>query len=138
MSFLLDTNVISESQRRRPDPRVADWLAKIPHESCYLSVLTVGEIEQGAARLGAGGARYLAWLEQVLLPAFADRILAADLPILRSLGRLSAEAIAIGRTPPIVDSLLAATAITHDLVLVTRNTADFASMRVETLDPWRG
>lgn len=138
MSWLLDTCVISEPTRAKPSMRVLDWLRNQPEETLYLSVLTIGEIRHGCARLPVGPKRKALerWLEQVLPERFAGRILPVDAPVADWWGRLQAGAGACGRNLPTLDSLLAATALTHGLVLVTRNTADFEPTGAELLDPW--
>lgn len=138
MSWLLDTCVICEPTRARPSARVLAWLREQPEESLYLSVLTIGEIRHGCARLPAGAKRKALehWLEHVLPERFAGRILPVDGPVADHWGRLQAGADAKGRPLPTLDSLLAATAMTHGLVLVTRNTADFEPTDAELLNPW--
>lgn len=134
--YLLDTNVVSEPRKARPSGVVLRWLESCRLDETFLSVVTLGEIEQGAARLGAAGAKYVTWLERDLMEGFAGRILDADIPVLREWGRMTGQARAAGRPMPVVDALLGATAKVHSLVLVTRNTADFARMSVDVVDPW--
>lgn len=138
MSWLLDTCVICEPVCKRPSARVLRWMDEQPEESLYLSVLTLGEIRRGAARLPAGPKRRTLerWLEHDLADRFAGRILPIDGPVADLWGRLLADAETKGHPLPTLDSLLAATALTHGLVLVTRNTADFAPTGAELLDPW--
>lgn len=140
MAYLLDTNVISEPKQKTPNARVLRWLAEHTLETSFISVLSLGEIEQGIARLGdtkrARG--YREWLETQLKPEFAGRILDINSSIMTVWGRITAEAIKRGRSPSFIDSLLAATAITHGLTLVTRNARDVAALPVAVLDPWEG
>lgn len=138
MSCLLDTCVICEPGRKQPSPRVLRWLDEQPEESLYLSVLTFGEIRRGCARLPVGSKRKALerWLERDLAERFTGRILPVDTPVADLWGRLQAGAEAKGHKLPTLDSLLAATALTHGLTLVTRNIDDFASTEAEVLNPW--
>ena len=137
MSFLLDTNVVSEAKRPEPDAQVLRWLAGQPLTATYLSVITLGELEEGISALGeTHRSRALqAWLTQ-LSESFAGRVLGVDQAVATTWGRIQAEAKRRGRTPPAIDALIAATAITHDLTLVTRNTGDVAMLPVRTLNPF--
>lgn len=134
-AYLLDTNVVSEPSRRSPDPNVVAWLARASAWNAHISVLTIGEIEQGAARLGDRGRRYVAWLQDSLLPHYDGRILPVDPAVAAAWGRLRGRHAAHGRTVPVIDSLLVATAIVHDLTLVTRNTRDMRDLGVAIIDP---
>lgn len=138
MRCLLDTNVVSEGTKPSPDRDVMRWLAQQPAANTYLSVVTIGEIEQGIALLGktTRALEYRRWLEDSLVRTYEGRILTLDRRTMRTWGRITASAISTGKSPPIIDSLLAATAITHELVFVTRDTKDVGSLPVETLDPW--
>ena len=136
MSYLVDTNVLSELRRKQPQPEVVAWFTQRPRQTLYLSVLSLGEIRKGIERLGA--ARQLPlldWLEVELPNYFLGRLLAVDAHTADRWGRLLASA---GRPLPAVDSLLAATALQHDLTLVTRNTADFGGTGVRLINPWNG
>ncbi len=137
MSYLLDTNVVSEARRPRPDKNVLRWLAAQPLTRTYLSVITLGELEEGITALGeTQRAQALrGWLAQ-LTESFGGRILDVDPDVATTWGRIRAEAKRQGRPPPAVDALLAATAITHALTLVTRNVADVAMLPVTILNPW--
>lgn len=135
MSYLLDTNVLSELARPRPDARVVRWFRGVPDESLHASVLTLGEIRSGIERLPAGAKRekLRVWLEIDLPGWFEGRLLAVDGSVADRWGRLVGEA---RRPIPAVDALLAATALGHGLRLVTRNVADFAFAGLEVVDPW--
>lgn len=137
MSYLLDTNVVSEAKRPQPDGNVLRWLATHSFSSTYLSVITLGELEEGIAALGeTRKAKALrGWLTE-LVESFSGRILEVDHAVAATWGRIRAEAKRQGRTPPAIDALIAATAIAHDLVLVTRNIEDVAALPVRTLNPW--
>ena len=137
MSYLLDTNVISELRKstRRGDRNVRTWARRQPTSQLSISVITVMEIEIGVARAerrdSGQGQRLRRWLERDLLPAFATRILPVDLAAVRR-----AAAMHVPDPRPERDVLIAATALTRNLVVVTRNTADFRPLGVETLNPW--
>ncbi len=138
MSWLLDTCVICEPTRPRPSPRVLAWLAEQPEESLHLSVLTLGEIRKGAALLPAGPKRKTLerWLEHDLRDRFSGRILDVDPDIADRWGRMIASRETKGRPLPTLDSLIAATALSRGLVLVTRHTPGFAATGAELHDPW--
>lgn len=137
MSYLVDTNALSELRRRSPDPSVAEWFAKRQPASLYLSVLTLGELRKGIERIDEPMRRqdFIDWLEVDLLSFFTGRVLNIDAQVADRWGRLCAEA---GRPLPAIDSLLAATALSHGLVLVTRNVKDFSGLPVEVFNPWSG
>ena len=138
MAYLLDTNVVSEVIKPRPAPQVVAWFASQPHASTYLSVLTLGELEQGIIRSPnpQRAERLRRWVEEELLPRFHTRLLLVDAPIMKTWGRITGQALQRGQPVGYVDSLLAATAITHDLILVTRNVRDVQAFPVQVLNPW--
>lgn len=135
MSYLLDTNVISEVVQRKPDRRVITWLEDLPDEALFISVLTLGEIRSGVERLSDRKRRekLRLWLEHDLVEWFGGRVLAVDVPVADRWGRLLADE---GRPLPTIDSLLAATALHHELRLVTRNTKDFNMQGLDVINPW--
>jgi toxin FitB len=137
VSYLLDTNVISEAKKPSPDTKVLRWLASHDPTETYLSVVTLGELREGISYLGnTKKARELhLWLAQ-LKQLFYSRTLNIDESVADTWGQLRGEAKRKGRTLPVIDSLLAATAIVHDLTLVTRNTKDFAVLPVKLFNPW--
>lgn len=138
MSYLLDTNVLSEVQRPRPDPRVLAWLDEVDEDRTYLSVITVGEIARGVGQL-EGGKRKQAlrvWLEVDLAARFGGRLLPIDRETAMLWGSLMAGAKLRGRGLGVMDAWIAACALRHQLTVVTRNTRDFADLDVELLDPW--
>ncbi|WP_088343595.1 MULTISPECIES: type II toxin-antitoxin system VapC family toxin [Rhodomicrobium] len=136
MSYLLDTNVVSELLRPKPNLQVVAWFKDKPNESLYLSVLSLGEIRKGVERLqgGARKERLRLWLEQELPAWFGDRFMPVAQGVADRWGRLLAQA---ERTPGAIDSLIAATALHHGLRLVTRNEADFRFDGLEIVNPWR-
>ena len=135
MSYLLDTNILSETIRKSPNSLVLTWLDKIPAEALFISVLTLGEIRKGIEALSDKRRReqLRIWLEYELPAWFEGRVLPVDLAVADRWGRLLAEA---GRTLPTIDSLLAATAIHHELRLVTRNSRDFDYPGLEVINPF--
>ena len=136
MSFLLDTNVLAELRKPRPHPSVAAWYEGVGDEELFLSVLVVGEIQQGVTRLRRKDPRqaavYEAWLGK-LRREFADRVLPVSQDVALAWGRLAA-----GDPLPVVDGLLAATALVHGLTVATRNVADFEPTGVALLNPFEG
>ncbi len=137
MKNLLDTCVIAEYQKPLPDAKVMSWLTSQIEESLFLSVLTIGEIEKGVARLPASKrkANLEAFLEN-LVTRFDRRIINLDAATLRRWGRLTGSLEKKGRVLPIIDSFLAATALEYDLTIITRNTADFTDTGARVLNVW--
>ncbi len=137
--FLLDTNVISELIKSEPNGNVLRWIDDTDESILFLSVLTLGEIRNGIERLNRGRrrGRLELWLTVDLRLRFHDRILTVDEPIAERWGTLSATAAKKGRPVPVIDGLLAATALHHDLMLVTRNDTDVSGTGVLTFNPWQ-
>jgi hypothetical protein len=137
--YLLDTNIISEYNRPdTPHPGVVRWMKTTPATLQYLSVLTLGEIEKGILLLDEGKRRreIQHWFENDLPTRFAGRILAIDEDVASKWARFIAPLLKQGRPLPTIDSLLAATALAHDLTFVTRNVKHFAGLNVPLLNPW--
>ncbi len=137
--FLLDTNVVSEWTKPRPDPGVAQWLAQVDEEQVYLSVVTFAELRHGIDRLAAGARkrRLDEWLRMELPLRFGEeRILLIDGAIADEWGRTIARSEARGRAMSAMDAMLAATAIVHTLTLVTRNESHFVGAVGSILNPW--
>jgi len=134
VTYLLDTNVVSEVRKPQADPHVRAWFASVASDSLYLSVLTVGEIRRGVERLRrrdpAQAAIFETWLAR-LRREYADRLLPVTAEIAEEWGRLN-----VPDPIPTIDGLLAATARVRGLVLVTRNTADLVRTGVRVLDPF--
>lgn len=136
--YLLDTNCISELVRVKPEPSVMMWVEATNEALLHLSVLTLGEIRKGLAGLPHGRRRthLETWLEVELRARFAGRILPIDAAVADRWGLLAASAKGEGKTLSIIDGLLAATALHHNLAVVSRNVSDFASTQVQVLNPW--
>jgi predicted nucleic acid-binding protein len=136
--FLLDTNCISEVVRSRPEPRVLAWMEAADESLLYLSVLTLGEIRKGVAGLPQSKRRthLETWLELDLQARFSGRILPVDTAVAERWGLLAAEAKRGGVPLSAIDGLLAATAIHHNLTMVSRNVNDFANTHAPILNPW--
>ena len=139
MSFLLDTNVVSETMRKQPSAVVLDWVAAQVTASLFISAVTLGELRRGALLLGPGKKRnaLLLWIETGIKADFADRILPVGIAVMERWAELQIATQKAGRSLPLMDSLLAATALAHGLTLATRNLADFQAAGVPLLDPWR-
>lgn len=135
MSYLVDTHVISEFVRLRPARNVVEWLERAPDTAFHVSVLSLGEIRRGVEMLADGARKETLrrWLELDLPEWFEDRVLPLTAAVADRWGRLLAK---VGRPVPAVDSLLAATALEHDLRLVTRNERDFQYPGLEVVNPW--
>ncbi|MBL4760806.1 MAG: type II toxin-antitoxin system VapC family toxin [Mariprofundaceae bacterium] len=135
MSYLLDTNVLSELVHPKPDAAVLAWFADVPDESLYISVLTIGEIRKGVEGIADGKRKekLRIWLEHELPEWFGERVLAIDADVSERWGRLQANA---QRPIPAIDSLLAATALHHELRMVSKNHKDFDYAELEIINPW--
>ncbi|MEO8725343.1 MAG: type II toxin-antitoxin system VapC family toxin [Acidobacteriaceae bacterium] len=133
--YLLDTNVLSETRRRLAAPQVIGFLSAAEASALYVSVFTLGELRKGVAlkrRSDAEGAKQIAdWVDGLEF-SFADRILGINAATAKLWGELSAQ-----RARPVIDTLLAATAIVHELTLVTRNTSDVQDIGLKLIDPWK-
>lgn len=135
MNYLLDTNVISELKRPKPNENVVDWFSKKEADSLYLSVLTLGEIRKGIEKMPDGQRKssLIMWLEEDIPLWFGSHLLTVDLEVADCWGKLQAQ---FNRPLPAIDSLLAATAIRHNLCLVTRNVSDFDYPNLTILNLW--
>jgi hypothetical protein len=137
--FLLDTNVISELTKRRPNARVVAWIDATPEDSLYLSVTTLGEVRIGIEMLDDGNparASLQTWLEHDLRERFAGRILDFDDVVAERWGRIEAAARKRRASLPTIDAQLSATALHFGLTLATRNTADVTATGVAVFNPW--
>jgi toxin FitB len=136
--FLLDTNVVSEWTKPRPNPGVIQWLEEVDEDAVFLSVVTFAELRHGVERLPAGARRKRLdeWLRSELPLRFEGRIAPVDGAVADEWGRLVARHEAGGRPIQAMDALVAATAQVHGLTLVTRNVSDFKLSLKSLLSPW--
>lgn len=135
MTYLLDADVLSETRRRQPAAGLTDWIAATPPDRMHVSVLTLGEIEQGIAKVRGRGDQFQAaalerWLRDVQA-GFERRILPVTIAVAAAWGRLQQ-----AQPLPVIDALIAATARVHDMTVVTRNVKDFELAGVQVLDPF--
>ncbi len=138
MNYLLDTNVVSEWTKPRPNAGVVQWLAEADEDRIFLSVVTLGELQYGVERLAPGAKRkqLAEWLEGELRGRFEKRVVEIDEGVAVAWGKLLAAADAAGRPMAALDGFLAATALAKGMTVVTRNKQDFAAAGVGTLNPW--
>lgn len=138
MNFLIDTCLISEFKRPQPEPKVIRWLSDQIEESLYLSVVTIGEIQRGISLLADSRKKTELenWLHSLII-RYNGRIMRLDSEELIFWGDMVAKLEKRGRTLPLMDSLIAATALSHDLTLVTRNETDFDGTGVRVLNIWK-
>jgi predicted nucleic acid-binding protein len=137
--YLLDTNVISEWIKPRPDAGVVAWLTAADEDDLYLSVLAFAEIRLGVELLPEGPKRrrIRAWLDDDLAARFEGRIIDIDRAIAEAWAEIVAHGRARSETPPVLDAFLAATAVAYEMTLVTRNERDMADLRAPVLNPWQ-
>lgn len=138
MTYLLDTCLVSELLKPRPSQTVSAWLAEQREEDLHLSVLTLGEIQKGVAQLPESRkkTRLQAWLDRDLRDRFRGRIAPVDDKVALAWGRVSGDALARGRSLPVIDSLIAATAIVLDAAVVTRDEEGIREAGARTVNPW--
>ncbi|MDD2922855.1 MAG: type II toxin-antitoxin system VapC family toxin [Anaerolineales bacterium] len=138
MKYLLDTCVISELVTKHPNPQVVDFVDALDSDDVYLSVITIGEIVKGVEKLPKSKRKQElhSWLKEDLLVRFDGRIIPLDTEVLMQWGVLVGRLESTGVTLPAIDSLIAATTLTHKLTLVTRNVDDFSGTGIEIVNPW--
>ena len=138
MKYLLDTNVISEPMKVRPNDGVVTWLSELDEDEVCISVVTITELRYGIERLATGKRREIleAWLRKDLSGRFEGRILPVDLEVADACGRLIARSEGLGHPIEPRDAFIAATAEVHGLTLVTRNASDFQATMKSVLTPW--
>lgn len=136
--FLLDTNVISELVKSSPEPRVTSWIDATGESALYLSVLTLGEIRRGVSGLPRARRRAAleAWLETDLHARFHGRTLSIDDHVAERWGLLTAQAMKSGIVLPVIDGLLGATALQHNLTFATRDVGSLSAAGVAVFNPW--
>ena len=138
MNYLLDTCVLSEFTRRQPNQNVIDWIDSIEEEKLFISVITVGEIQHGIELLPDSHRKteLLVWMNTGLLRRFAGRMVALDAPTMFLWGSLVARLEATGQPMGVMDSLILASALQNNLIVATRNMADFLPGGVQVINPW--
>jgi len=138
MAYLIDTNVVSETLKPRPEPLVIEWIhGRMPND-LFLSSISLGELVRGARRVRdkAKRERFEAWINRDLSAQFQGRILPFDHRSAVIWGEIMGDGDRTGRPKPMADAQIAAVALAHDLTLVTRNTGDFAGMGMALFNPW--
>ncbi len=139
MKFLLDTCVISELIKSNPNANVVNWVRENDEEGMYLSVLTFGEIAKGIEKASDSTKKQMlqSWVENDLKERFKHKIIGLDMAIVTTWGQVQGKAELAGRPMPAIDGLIAATGITHNCIVVTRNIRDMEQSGVELIDPWQ-
>jgi predicted nucleic acid-binding protein len=139
MRYLLDTCVISELIKKKPDKKVIEWIEGCAEEMLFLSVLTIGEIQKGIARLSEASrkASLQSWLDSQLRERFSDRILAITEDVALTWGIIQGEAELKGKPLPTIDGLIGATAICNNLTIATRNEKDILTSGARIFNPWQ-
>ena len=138
MNYLLDTCLIPELVKKAPNSAVITWLDEQDEQSLFLSVLTLGELQKGISKLPAGARKdeLQAWAEHDLVERFTGRIIEIDLETALFWGKLQGESERKGEKLPVMDSLIAATATAHGLIVVTRNVKDIERCQARVCNPW--
>jgi len=138
VSYLLDTNVVSEPTKPKPNSGLLKWLGSVLEDNTFISTVTISELRYGIERLPAGARRTSLddWLKNNLLARFEGRILPVDIEVAEASGRINARADLLGRPMEARDIFIAGTAEVHHLTLVTRNIADFQYVLESVLSPW--
>lgn len=139
MKYLLDTCVISEFIKLQPNANVIRWLEGCDEDSTFLSVLTIGELQKGIEKLDEGRRKRQIqhWLNSDVRKRFSERIIRIDEEIAIRWGHVHAEAELRGKPIPVIDGLLGATALSHDLIVVTRNESDLLASGARVVNPWK-
>jgi predicted nucleic acid-binding protein len=137
MNFLLDTNAISEWVKPRPNPGLIGWMELADEDRIFISVISLAELRYGVERMAAGNRRHRLerWLEHELPLRFESRILVVNTDVAEAWGSTVSRSEAAGRPIGAMDAFLAATAVTHEMTLVTRNVSDFPLLKA-VLNPW--
>lgn len=136
--YLLDTCVFSELTKKTPSENVTEWLLGRDELLFFVSAMTFGEIKKGVEKVtdSSRKKKLERWVGEFLIPRFWNRLLVIDGRVANCWGQLIAKSEKKGRVLPTVDSLIAATALTHDLSIVTRNTKDFENIGIQIINPW--
>ena len=138
MNYLLDTCVLSEFIRRKPEQKVVHWVDSIDEDKLFLSVITIGEIQHCIVRLPESHRKndLLVWLNNELIKRFDQRIIPVDTPTMLLWGNLIAKMESTGQPMAVMDSLIIATALQNNLIVATRNVSDFLPCGVQVINPW--
>jgi predicted nucleic acid-binding protein len=138
MKFLVDTNVVSEWVKLRPDSGVVDWMTEVDEDRVFISVISLAELRRGIERMPDGNrrSRLDEWLREELPQRFDRRVLLVDQAVAEAWGRIVARCEMAGRPISTMDGFIAATAEVHDMTLVTRNVSDFEFSVREVVNPW--
>ena len=138
MNYLLDTCVLSEFTRRKPEQKVVHWVDSIDEDKLFLSVITIGEIQHGIVRLPESHRKtgLLVWLNNELIKRFDQRIIPLDAPMMLLWGNLTAQMESTGQPMEVMESLIIATALQNNLIVATRNVSDFRPCGVQVINPW--
>jgi toxin FitB len=138
VNYLLDTCVLSELVKPQPEPKLVEWVDDRDEHRLFLSVITIGELHKGIAKLPDGPRRTSleSWVVEDLTARFDKRILSVDTRVAATWGVMLGEAEAKGSPIPVVDALIGATASVHGCVVVTRNVADFERTGIDVENPW--
>ena len=138
MNFLLDTNVVSEPMKPRPNPGVIGWLVSADEDALFISTVTIAELRYGIERLAAGAKRERldSWVTKELYGRFEGRILPIDIAVADTCGRLVVRSESLGRPIEPRDAFIAATAVAYEMELVTRNASDFEAVMKNIVTPW--
>ena len=138
MKYLLDTCLISELTKSEPNKKVVDWVLSEDEINFFVSVLTFGELHKGIEKLPESKKKeaLIVWVEDELKNRFQNRIIGIDIPVSITWGKIQCIAEKKGRPMPAIDALIAATGITHDMIVVTRNVSDMEQSGVNLFNPW--
>ncbi len=139
MKYLIDTCVISELIKNKPNENVINWITKNDEQDLFLSTLTIGEIYKGIEKISniSKKATLSQWIEHDLKERFKNRILAIDINVAKMWGKIQGNAELDGKPMPAIDSLIAATGLAYNLTVVTRNVSDMQQSKVVLLNPWK-
>jgi hypothetical protein len=138
LKYLLDTCVISEYTKKDPAINIIKWISSVDNQNLYLSVLTIGEIKKGLIKLENESKKkeLQLWLDDKLLPTFGENILNVDIQVINIWSKINGEYSKKGIVLPVIDSLLVATSMCHNLVFVTRNIKDIKIKECNYFNPW--
>lgn len=138
MNCLIDTCVVSELTKKKPDQQAVRWISSIDESKLFISVLTIGELHKGIEKLPSGKKReqLLQWVNEDLQERFSGRIVAFDLQCAIAWGKMQAKAEAAGRALPVIDGMIAATALAHHFAVATRNISDMEASGAVLINPW--